>query len=513
MSIPSSIAAHLGECFIGGRWVKGDGPVSRPVPNPANVKEIVSSVQEASIAQVDACVEAAHAAFPGWASTPAPERARVMFRFRELLEKNVDELATMIVLENGKTLLEAKGDVRRGIDVVEFCCGAPSLMMGLTLPDISHGVDASNFREPLGVCVGLPPFNFPAMIPLWHMAPAVAFGNCFVLKPSEKCPLTGTRVVELLHEAGVPAGVISCVQGGREVSERLLTHPLVQAIAFVGSTPVAASVYEKGCAAGKRVLALGGAKNHLIVMPDAELEGKNGALNAIIGSGYGCAGQRCLAGSVVVAVGDQKRQDEVSAAIVNAAKALRMGSGLDPKTTLGPVANEESLKRVANWIEKGAAEGAKLLLDGRTFGKPEGFADGCFLGPSVLELPDTVTPKTVPSVGQEEVFGPVLVVVRAKNLDEAIAFSNESRFGNSASIFTNDAAAIRIFKLKIHAAMLGVGVGVPAPMAYNFSFRGSKASAFGSHGAYGLDSVEFFTFKKVVSERHTGSTMAKLGWV
>lgn len=512
-AIPASIVPHLGQNLIGGKWVVGEGPVSRPVPNPANVKEVLANVQEASIAQVDAAIEAAHAAFPAWSATPAPERARCMFRFRELLEKHVDELATMIVLENGKLLSEAKGDVRRGIDVVEFCCGAPALLMGKSLPEISHNVDANNFREPLGVCAGLPPFNFPAMIPLWKMAPAVAFGNCFILKPSEKCPLTGTRIVELMLEAGVPAGVISCVQGGKEVSERLLSHPIVQAISFVGSTPVAASVYEKGCANGKRVMALGGAKNHLVVMPDAELEGRNGAINAIIGSAFGCAGQRCLAGSVVVAVGDRKRQDEVIASVLNASKALKMGSGLDASVSLGPLGNEDSVKRVAGWIERGEKDGAKVLLDGRTFGKPEGFADGCFLGPSVLELPETTTPETVPAVAQEEVFGPLLVIIRVTSLDQAIAFSNASKFGNSASIFTNDAAAVRVFKHKIQAAMLGINLGVPAPMAYNFSFRGAKASAFGAHGAYGLDSVEFWTFKKVVSEKYSGSSMAKLGWV
>jgi malonate-semialdehyde dehydrogenase (acetylating) / methylmalonate-semialdehyde dehydrogenase len=303
------------------------------------------------------------------------------------------------------------------------------------------------------------------------------------------------------------------VQGGREVSERLLNHPDVKAIAFVGSTPVASSVYEKGCSAGKRVMALGGAKNHLIVMPDSELEGRNGAINAIIGSGFGCAGQRCLAGSVVVAVGDKTRQDEVVASVLNAAKAIKMGSGLDPTATMGPLGNEESVKRVASWIDKGISEGAKVLLDGRTFPKPEGFADGCFLGPSVLELPETVTPQTVPSIGQEEVFGPLLVIIRVTSLEQAIAFSNASRFGNSASIFTNDAAAVRIFKHKIQAGMLGINLGVPAPIALPYSFRGTKQSAFGSHGAYGMDSIDFFTQKKAISERYSGSTMAKLGWV
>src|SRR5262249_11356338 len=335
-------AAVAGANLIGGRRVAGEGPLTRNLFNPADATELVAAVREASPTQVDEACATAAGAFPGWRSTPPPDRARVLFRFRELLEANFDELARSIVRENGKLLSEARGSLRRGIDVVEFACGVPSLLMGRTLPDVSRDVDSYVVREPVGVVAGIPPFNFPAMIPLWMMPIAVACGNCFILKPAEKAPLTGTRLVELFAEAGLPEGVVSVVQGGKDVSERLIANPHVQAVSFVGSSAVAESVYRLGTAHGKRVQALGGAKNSLIVLPDADVAR---TLPALSGSCFGCAGQRCLAGSVLVAVGDKARQAAVIDGFVQAARDLRPGDGLDESATLGPVLNPDQRRR------------------------------------------------------------------------------------------------------------------------------------------------------------------------
>jgi malonate-semialdehyde dehydrogenase (acetylating)/methylmalonate-semialdehyde dehydrogenase len=351
--------------------------------------------------------------------------------------------------------------------------------------------------------VGIPPFNFPAMIPLWMMPIAVACGNAFLLKPAEKAPLTGTRLVELFAEAGLPLGVVGVLQGGKEVSERLITHPLVQAVSFVGSSAVAESVYRMAAAHGKRVQALGGAKNHLIVLPDADLPR---SLPALIGSCFGCAGQRCLAGSVLVAVGDRARQDAVVEAFVRAAGELRMGDGLDEAATLCPVVNPEQQRRVTEAVTRGIAEGARLWLDGRS----AAVADrprGCFVGPTVF---DNVTPDMY--IGREEIFGPVVSVFRAGDLDEAIALANRSRYGNSVSLFTQSGAAARAFRERIQAGMLGINLGVPAPMAF-FSFGGWKQSLFGDLHAHGADAVAFYTRKKVVTERWFGAEAPKDGWV
>jgi malonate-semialdehyde dehydrogenase (acetylating)/methylmalonate-semialdehyde dehydrogenase len=489
--------------FIAGRWVAGEGAVTRKLLNPADTTEVVAEVREASAAQVDAACDAAAKAFPAWRVTPPPDRARVLFKFRELLEANFLELAKTIVRENGKLLSEAKGDVRRGIDVVEFACGIPSHLMGKNLPEISHNVDSYVLREPLGVVAGIPPFNFPAMIPLWMMPIAVASGNTFILKPAEKAPLTGTRLVELFAQAGLPEGVVSAVQGGREVSERLIANAHVQAISFVGSSAVAESVYRAAANAGKRVQALGGAKNHLLVMPDADLER---SLPALIGSCFGCAGQRCLAGSVVVAVGNKARQDAIVEGFVKAARDLKLGDGLDESAGLCPVLSPEARERVVSWIDRGAKEGAKLALDGRG-AKSASRPNGCFVGATVF---DGVSPEM--AIAREEVFGPVVAVLRAKDLDEAISLTNRSRYGNSASIFTSDGAAVRTFRARIQCGMLGVNLGVPAPMAM-FSFGGWKGSFFGDLNAYGPDAVDFYTKKKVVTERWFGAEAPKDGWV
>lgn len=489
--------------LIGAAWHEGQGSVVRRIVNPADTSEEITAVREASPAQVDETCLAAARAFPGWRATPAPDRARVLFKFRELLEKHYLDLAKSVVRENGKLLSEAKGDVRRGIDVVEFACGIPSQLMGQSLPDISRDVDSSFVREPLGTVVGIPPFNFPAMIPLWSMPVAVACGNTYILKPAEKAPLTGTRLVELFQEAGLPPGVVGVVQGGKEVSERLIASPHTHAVTFVGSSAVAASVYESAAKHGKRVQALGGAKNHLIVLPDADLPR---SLLALIGSCFGCAGQRCLAGSVLVAVGDKARQDEVVKGFVQAARELKLGDGLDESAGMGPVISKEAQQRILEGIERGVQEGAKLVLDGRGATAP-GWPRGCFIGPSVF---DDVNPDMF--IGREEVFGPVVSVLRARDLDEAVTLANKSRYGNSASLFTQDGAAARRFRERIQAGLLGINLGVPAPMAF-FSFAGWKGSIYGDHGTHGPDAVAFYTKKKVVTERWFGAEAPKDGWV
>lgn len=499
----ASVSAMPRLNLIGSRWVEGQGTTVRQICNPADTAEVIAEVREASPEQVDEACAAAARAFPVWRATPAPDRARGLFKFRELLEANSLELARLVVRENGKLLSEAKGDVRRGIDVVEFACGIPSQLMGQVLPNVSRDVDSYMVREPVGVVVGIPPFNFPAMIPLWMMPLAVACGNSFLLKPAEKAPLTGTRLVELFSEAGLPDGVVGVVQGGKEVSERLIANPQVQAISFVGSSVVAESVYRAAAAHGKRAQALGGAKNYLIVMPDADLAR---SLPALIGSCFGCAGQRCLAGSVLVPVGDAARQEEVVRAFVRAAQELKMGDGLDETATLGPVLNAEQRQRIVSAIDRGVKEGAKIILDGRKVSVPA-MPRGCFLGPTIL---DQVQPESF--VAREEIFGPAVCVLRAKDLDDSIALANRSRYGNSVSLFTQSGAAARAFRERIQAGMLGINLGVPAPMAF-FSFGGWKQSLFGDLHAHGHDAVAFYTRKKVVTERWFGAEAPKDGWV
>jgi malonate-semialdehyde dehydrogenase (acetylating)/methylmalonate-semialdehyde dehydrogenase len=491
--------------LIGGTWVEGSGNTSRDICNPADTAEVLASVREAAPEQVDEACAAAARAFPGWRATPAPDRAHVLFKFRDLLEKYSSDVAHSIVRENGKRLSEAGGEagasLRRGLDVVEFACGIPSQLMGQTLTDISPDVDCHAIREPVGVVVGIPPFNFPALIPLWMMSIAVACGNTFLLKPAEKAPLTGTRLVELFAEAGLPPGVVGVVQGSKEVSERLIANPHVQAVSFVGTSAVAESVYRIAAAHGKRVQAHGGAKNHLIVLPDADLKR---SLPALIGSCFGSAGQRCLAGSVLVVVGDRARQDAVVNAFIRSAGELKLGDGLDDTATLGPVVNPKEEKRIRAAIERGVTEGARLRLDGRSrtvSHRPR----GCFLGATVF---DEVTPEMF--VGREEIFGPVVSVMRAPDLDAAITLTNRSRYGNTACLFTQSGAAARTFRERIQAGMLGINVGVPAPMAF-FPFGGWKNSTYGDHYAQ-ADAVAFYTRKKVITERWFGSEAPKDGW-
>ncbi len=471
--------------FVDGEWRDADPAGYDDVPNPAT-GELLARTPLSSAADVEAAVRAAAAAFPAWAATPVVERARLLFRYKALLEERFEELAQIVTRENGKTIADARGEVRRGIEVVEFACGAPTLMMGEMLLDVARGVDCESMRVPLGVVAGITPFNFPMMVPHWMFPVALACGNTFVLKPSERTPLTAVRLTELLMEAGLPAGVLNLVHGAHHAVNALLTHPSVAAVSFVGSQPVAEHVYRTAAASGKRVQALAGAKNHLIVMPDADLDK---TVEAIMSSAFGAAGERCLAGSVVVAVG------EVADALVErlsaAASAITVGNGADERTEMGPVIRDSARERISGYIERGVSDGARLVCDGRD-GAPSG---GYFLRPTVF---DAVTPEM--AIARDEIFGPVLGVVRAPDLDAALGVVNASRFGNAASIFTRSGAAAREFRQRVQAGMLGVNIGVAAPMAY-FPFAGHKWSFYGDLHATGKDAVAFYTETKVITSR------------
>ena len=451
--------------------------------------EVLARVPRSSPAEVAAAVEAAAAAFPPWRDTPVADRVQVLFRLKAALEREHEELARVVARENGKLLADARGEVRRGIDVVDLACGMPTLLMGETVEGIARGIDSWSVRVPLGVVGGICPFNFPAMIPLWMFPIAIAAGNAFVLKPSERTPLTAMRLAELFTEAGLPRDVLKLVHGARETADALIDHPLVRAISFVGSEGVARHVYARAAAAGKRVQALAGAKNHLVVMPDADLEA---ATAAILGSAFGAAGQRCLAGSVAVPV--EGAAEPIVAALAREAAAMAPGDPLITDSAMGPVIREEARTRIADWIGKGLAEGARLVVDGRSpAGAPP--PGGFFLGPTIF---DGVRPEM--AIAREEIFGPVLSVVRAGSLEEAIGIANRSRFGNAASIFTRSGAAARQFRTRIEAGMVGINVGVAAPMAF-FPFAGWKGSFFGDLHATGKDAVRFYTETRVVIER------------
>jgi malonate-semialdehyde dehydrogenase (acetylating)/methylmalonate-semialdehyde dehydrogenase len=473
--------------LVGDRWVLPEGAPHEDVPNPAT-GEVLARVPHSAAAHVDAAVRAAAAAFPAWRATPVVERARLMFRYKALLEDHLEELSRLVTAENGKTLDEARGEVRRGIEVVEFACGMPTLMMGQVLEDVARGVDSELIRVPVGVVAGICPFNFPAMIPLWMFPVALAAGNTFVFKPSERTPITGVRLAELLLEAGAPAGVLNVVHGARETADALLAHPAIRAVSFVGSAPVAEYVYRTAAAHGKRVQALAGAKNYLIVMPDADLDV---TVPAVIASAFGNAGERCLAGSVVEAVGEIA--DPLVARLGEAAARLRLGAGTDSATELGPVIRAAHRDRIVGYIERGLQEGARLVTDGRRAMSDS--TGGFFIGATVFDL---VRPEM--ALAQDEIFGPVLGVIRSRSLDEAIEHANRSRFGNMAAIFTRSGKAAREFRTRIEAGMVGINVGVPAPMAF-FPFSGWKGSFYGDLHATGRDAVEFYTEKRVVTSR------------
>jgi malonate-semialdehyde dehydrogenase (acetylating)/methylmalonate-semialdehyde dehydrogenase len=471
--------------FVGGNWIDAESSGQLDLPDPAT-GEVFARVPLSSAAEVDRAVGAARAAFPAWRDTPAAERARVVARFRDLLERGAEEIALRVSRENGKTLDEARGSIRRGIEATEFATSAPTLLQGETLANVSRGVDGQLLREPVGVVAGITPFNFPVMVPLWMAPLAIACGNSFVLKPSERVPRSAERIVELFREAGLPAGVLNLVHGGRDTVGALLDHTGLDAVAFVGSAPVAREVYARAAASGKRVLALAGAKNHLVVMPDAVLAP---TVDAIVSSAFGSAGERCLAASVVIAVGAVG--DPLVAALSERVRSLRVGAGNAPGTEMGPVIRDDHRLRVAEWVRRGEAEGARVVARGQT---PEGSPG--FFSPPVLF--DGVRPEM--AIAQEEIFGPVLSVVRVGSLAEAIDAANGSRFGNAASIFTSDGGSAREFSHRIEAGMVGVNIGVPAPAAY-FPFVGWKGSVYGDLAATGRAAVAFYTRTKVVTSR------------
>ncbi|MBI3682700.1 MAG: CoA-acylating methylmalonate-semialdehyde dehydrogenase [Acidobacteria bacterium] len=472
--------------FVNGEWVEAHRPL-HPVMNPST-GQVIAQVPYATASDVDRAANAAHRAFLAWREVPVVERVQVLYRYKDLLEKHQDEVARILSTENGKTLEDARGSVRRGIQMVEFACGMPALMMGYSLENVARGIDSQTIRQPVGVCAGITPFNFPAMVPMWMFPFAIACGNSFILKPSEKVPLTPARTAELLAEAGLPAGVYNVLHGDKEAVDALLVHPLVRAISFVGSSPVARHVYETAAVHGKRVQALGGAKNHLVVMSDADMEK---SVEAIMGSAFGAAGERCLAGSVLVPVGDAA--EPLLALLLDKTSQLRVGPALDKSTEMGPLVTAAHRRRVISYIEKGVQEGAMPLCDGRERMTDEN--EGFYLGPTVF---DHVRPDM--TIAREEIFGPVLSVVRVKDLDQAIRLVNSSPFGNTTSIFTTNGKSAREYASRVEAGMVGINVGVAAPMAF-FPFSGWKNSFFGDLHAHGRDAIEFYTEQKVVMSR------------
>ena len=486
--MPTHTDAAVLDNFIGGRWVAADTKDFLDVRNPA-VGEVIGRTPLSSAADVDAAVQAATRAFPAWRDTPVNTRAQVLYKFKALLEESFDELARTVTTEHGKTLDEARGSVRRGIECVEVACGAPSLMQGMALEDIAVGIDCHVVRQPLGVCAAISPFNFPAMVPMWFLPFAIVTGNTFVLKPSEQVPLSQRKMAEWLAQCGLPAGVVNIVNGGADVVNAICDHPSIRAVSFVGSTAVAKHVYQRATHGGKRVQALGGAKNFVVVMPDADLDR---SMSVISESFYGCAGERCLAGSMLVPVGDI--HEEARERMVESARALKVGDGLQPGVTMGPVISAKHRDRVRDYIAKGVAEGAKLLLDGRQT-RVDDRPNGYFVGPTVF---DSVSPGM--AIGREEIFGPVASICPVRTLDEAVAVMQAHPNANATSIFTSSGKAAREFSKKASASMVGVNIGVAAPMAY-FPFGGAKDSFFGDLKAHGRDAFEFYTDKKVTISR------------
>ena len=477
--------------FVDGGWSRSGSSQSLEVTDPATA-EVIARVPLSTPDEVDAAVQTAARAFPEWSATPVTARVQHLFRLKRLLEEHLDELARTVTRECGKTLSESAGELRRGIENVEVACGAPSLMQGYNNTDIGGGITEHLFREPLGVVAAITPFNFPGMIPLWFLPYAVATGNCFILKPSEQTPVTGSRLFELIEEAGFPPGVVQLVHGGPETVNALLDHPQIRAISFVGSTPIAKHVYSRAAASGKRVQAQGGAKNPAVILPDADLDAATGT---VAESAFGCAGQRCLAISVALTVGEAR--EPFLERVGEAAERRSVGYGLDDATEMGPVISAASKERIEGLIQRGADEGARVLVDGRG-STMSGYERGSFVGPTVL---DGVDPHG--AIAATEIFGPVLSVMHARTLDEAIAMVNERTQGNQASLFTRSGAAARRFRQEVRAGNVGINVGVVAPMAF-FPFSGFGESFFGDLHAQGRHGVEFYTQTKVVLERWPG---------
>ncbi|GAA0486191.1 CoA-acylating methylmalonate-semialdehyde dehydrogenase [Salinibacillus aidingensis] len=473
--------------YVGGKWVEAGSQYSEKVYNPAT-GEVIAEVPLSSQADVHEAVEIAFEAFQEWREVPVPKRARILFKYQQLLVDHQDELAEIVTIENGKSFKEAQGEVQRGIENVEFAAGAPSLMMGEQLPSIADGLESGVYRYPIGVIGGITPFNFPMMVPCWMFPMAIATGNTFVLKPSEQTPLLANRLAELLEEAGLPQGVFNIVHGAKDVVNGLLDHKKVAAISFVGSQPVAEYVYKRGTDNLKRVQALSGAKNHSIVLRDANLEH---ATTQIVNAAFGSAGERCMAASVVAV--EESVADEVISLLIQKANTIKIGNGLDDGVFLGPVIQEEHKQRTLGYIETGEREGAKLVRDGRNDEVVQ--QNGYYIGPTIF---DEVTSEM--KIWQDEIFAPVLSIARVKDLDSAVELTNQSRFANGACIFTNDGGAVRRFRETIDAGMLGVNIGVPAPMAF-FPFSGWKDSFYGDLHANGKDGLAFYTRQKVVTSR------------
>ena len=479
--------------YINGQVTTSTGDRFGDVFNPAT-GQVQRQVPMGTGADVDAAVQAAKAAFPGWTTMPVLRRARCMFRLKNLLEEHAEELAAILTNEHGKVMEDARGEVTRGIEVVEFACGAPQLLKGEYSDSVGTGVDSYSLRQGLGVVAGITPFNFPAMVPLWMIPMALVCGNTFVLKPSEKDPSASMLLAALITEAGVPDGVFNVVHGDREAVDAILIHPDIQAISFVGSTPIAKKIYETGTQHGKRVQALGGAKNHLVVMPDAPLDA---VTDALVGSAYGSAGERCMAISVAVVVGDETA-DRLVAQLKPRAEALKIEPGEVEGAEMGPLITREHRDKVNAYVDLGVEEGADLVVDGRGFQHPDR-PDGFFFGGTLF---DRVTPTM--RIYQEEIFGPVLVVVRVGSFDEAVELTNAHVYGNGVSIFTREGDAARAFVQRIHAGMVGVNIPIPVPMAFH-SFGGWKQSLFGDHHIYGPEGIRFYTRLKTVTQRwHRG---------
>ena len=474
--------------WINGKHVDGTSGRFSEVYNPAT-GEIAVEVPLATAAELGAAVAAAKAAFPDWAATPPLVRARIMFKYKTLIEDNADELAALITAEHGKVLSDAAGSLTRGLEVVEFACGIPQLLKGEYTEQVGRGIDAWTMRQPVGVCAGITPFNFPAMVPMWMYPMAIACGNTFILKPSEKDPSCAMRLAELATEAGLPDGVLNVVNGDKEAVDAILAHPDIPAISFVGSTPIAQYIYTTGAANGKRVQALGGAKNHMVVMPDADMDQ---AADALMGAAYGSAGERCMAISVAVAVGDAG--GKLMERLIPKVEALKIGPGTDNEMDMGPLVTGAHLAKVKGYVDIGVNEGADLVVDGRDYSL-QGYEDGFFMGGCLF---DNVTADM--QIYKEEIFGPVLSVVRTPDFDDAVQMINDHEFGNGVSIFTRDGDAAREFTSRIQVGMIGVNVPIPVPMAFH-SFGGWKSSLFGDIHMHGPEGVRFYTRQKAVTSR------------
>ena len=475
--------------YVQGEALSVAGARTQPIFNPSlGAPQATLELGDAEV--VARAVESARVAQPGWAAVNPQRRARVMFEFKRLLEAHMDELAMMLAEEHGKVLADAKGELQRGVDIVEFCCGAPHLLKGEYSDGVGPGIDVYSMRQPLGVVAGITPFNFPAMVPLWMLAPAIVCGNAFVLKPSERDPSVSQRLAELLIEAGLPPGILNIVQGDRVVVDALLDHPDIKAISFVGSSEIAQYVYERAAARGKRVQAMGGAKNHGVVMPDADLDQ---AVAEIVGAAFGSAGERCMALPVVMPVG-AATAEALRARLIDAIAGLRVGVSTDPQAQFGPVVSALHKARIESYIKLGVDEGAELVVDGRGFSL-QGYDAGYFLGPTLF---DHVTP-TMRSY-QEEIFGPVLQIVRSTSLDQAICLVDQHPYGNGVAIFTRNGDTAREFASRVEIGMIGVNVPIPVPVAYH-SFGGWKRSGFGDLNQYGMDGIRFYTRTKTVTQR------------